>query len=42
MVALSIGDGHELGKKGIDCQLVCDLSFKSVDKLESFRLVEAI
>jgi len=33
MITLSIRDGHELGKERTDRQLVCNLSFGSVDKL---------
>jgi len=34
MTTLSIWDGPELGKKGTGHQLVCDLSFESVNKLD--------
>jgi len=34
MTTIFVRDGHELGKKRTGSQLVCDLSFESVDRLE--------
>jgi len=34
VTARSLRDGYELGNKGTGCQLVCDLSFGSIDKLD--------
>ena len=37
MIALSMWDGHALGKKRTDRQFVCGLSFESVDKLDNIH-----